>query len=364
MEATPPAPPASAHVVSGSSSSSTVSGKGVEEPSESMEQQHHQQQQQQAELLKSSSLSISATPFIPRSSPDAQSNTKDTPSKADSSSTGSPVISISSQVVSTGGYPTGRPVSSVGPPPLLVAPPSAPRMPLSLPPPTAAVQQRRDGQAYQIISPQVEQQAGSTPAVLHRQVTGERRATPKDLAHLKETSHYRGHRPDAAMVASMTTGLEMQARHLQQTQSPFSGSLFSLPGSVTGVGPGMPPLVGRSKLPAGSGVGGGGGGGGEPVTRTMSHGHMREAMKAMQAGTAANKRPLLPTPPVPSPPTHASVLPPRIPPTWTSPRGAHPAHTAQQALYSEQQQQQRSLAGYNAGTGRALLGAAATYHRN
>lgn len=277
------------------------------------------------ESLKSSSLSITATPFIPSNPADVQ--VKEIAGKTDSS--GPPAIPLS--------VPLPHPSATVGPPPVTSHSRgwSSTGRPHPLPMPALHQKQVRDGQAYQVISPQVENphqhSAAAAAAALHRQLSGDRRGGGKEGVRPKDYRFPGHHGPDPALFAAMTTGLDMQPRHLP-TQKPFPG-LYG-----TGMG-GM----GRNKLPGAAETDGG-----------RSAAHVHEALK-QSATSIGNKRPLLPTP---SPPTHANILPPRLPPTWTAPQGTLPSPHGQQAtLYPEQ----RNLGGYS---GPPLVGGMAAYHRN
>lgn len=240
-------------------------------------------------------------------------------------------------------------------------------------------QQPREGQAYQIISPQAQveralQQHGAM--VLQRQHSGgggERRGGKKDAAYYRLSGHGHHVSGDSVMIAA---NLDMQTRQ-RQAQKPFTG--YGMPGvGVPGVGvpPGYTmPGVGVTPGVTGYGMPGVGVASGAPgyvgVATGAATGYSVPGNKVLtgssevvpvsappHAKVAANKRPLLPTPPAPPPP--------RIPPAqpWT-PRGPLPsshgnAIQQQQPPYHES----RNLAGYAPGTGPALLGGVATYHRN
>ena len=298
--------------------------------------------------MKSSNLSIKAMPFVPMS----QATTATTKCNGFEQSTLTATTNSRKTAISTSSADVSQLLLQNRSGPSQATPPFSsqvssvlmPRQaamqhfprPLPLPhlvnlqqPPVTTVDHRKD--SYQIMAPpQTDHslQHGCVP--LHRKLpSGERRR--QDLLGAKSNLPYRlpAHANVGEHVNAMAASLDMQAIHMpsQKMSKPYH-YLTS---------------------------------GGKPFTNEMmARGGTQIYHEALQAMTSGPKRALLPTPT-----SHSSILPPRIPPSqpWTAIHCAPPpsSHGQQQQhlLYTAEQ---RSLHGY--GTGPGLLGRGVSYLQN
>ena len=317
-----------------------------------------------ADSLKPSSLSVSATPFIPMAQDKASADSVQLP--AQSHTQQSPVQHVSppqhtspvqqlaakdlDEMKKKSQEPHPHPPPMAHPPAI---PHPRPSHPPSRPPsfPPTAVQQAplvypavgggrgipanimaasnlmasvpqqrklREEQAYQVITPEQPHRS------LHQLPAAE------TSHHLKDNTRYRVPAHMAGEAAGLIPNMEVRA---VPPQKPFAAY-------------GLPAATQLNKLIVG--------GAREPlVTRTVPQGQQEVAINVL----GVSKRALLPTP------SHGTLLPPHIPPTqsWTMARGnvlpsAH-SHSNQQVVYPEQ----RNMPGYTTGAGPGLLGVA--YHR-